>query len=232
MTKSKRKSTATRNLIISVIVTLVLYMVPFGGYIIYPLMLLSTLAHELGHGLTAAVLPGGSFEYFVLYTDGSGWARWSGDVGPIGRILIYGGGLIGPAITSMLMFIYGRHGKKLFGLLGVSLVLIAVLYVRNAFGLIFVSICATLCLAVYRKTNRETATTICYFVAVQLALSVFSRSDYLFMKQAVTATGNGPSDVQHMAMTIPLPYWMWGIICGLFSIGCLLIGLRHALKRK
>ena len=39
----------------------------------HTLVLLSTLAHELGHGI-AALLVGGGFESFVLYADGSGAA--------------------------------------------------------------------------------------------------------------------------------------------------------------
>ena len=54
-------------LLLSVIATLLLYfVVPFGRLIAYPLVLLSTLAHELGHGI-AAVLVGGDFEQFVMH---------------------------------------------------------------------------------------------------------------------------------------------------------------------
>ena len=57
-------------LLLSVIATLLLYfVVPFGRLIAYPLVLLSTLAHELGHGI-AAVLVGGDFEQFVMHDNG------------------------------------------------------------------------------------------------------------------------------------------------------------------
>lgn len=44
-------------------VTLILYFVPLLSPLAYPFMLLSTLAHEMGHGL-AAVLVGGHFDSF------------------------------------------------------------------------------------------------------------------------------------------------------------------------
>ena len=50
------------------VVTIVLYFVPFGKYVLYPLMLFSTFVHEMGHGLTAAL--GGDFLYFKMWADG------------------------------------------------------------------------------------------------------------------------------------------------------------------
>ena len=56
-----------------VVVTVALYVVPYGHYVAYPLILLSTYAHEMGHGMTA-LLVGGSFESFVMAPDASGLA--------------------------------------------------------------------------------------------------------------------------------------------------------------
>ena len=56
-------------LFMSVVGTIALYWLPMGQTLAYPLVLLSTLAHELGHGI-AALLVGGGFESFVLYADG------------------------------------------------------------------------------------------------------------------------------------------------------------------
>jgi hypothetical protein len=68
------------------------------------------------------------------------------------------------------------------------------------------------------------------FVGVQLALSVFSRSDYLFTSVAITATGNAPSDVARMADALFLPYWLWGLLCGGFSVWVLWRGIRAFLR--
>ena len=40
-------------LLASVILTAPLYVVPYARHVAYPLMLLSTLAHEMGHGVAA-----------------------------------------------------------------------------------------------------------------------------------------------------------------------------------
>ena len=73
---------APRVLAFSVVLTAVLYAIPFGRTIAWPLVLISTLAHELGHGLAAAVL-GGHFYSLRLYADASGVALWGG---PFGRV--------------------------------------------------------------------------------------------------------------------------------------------------
>ena len=54
-------------------VTLLLYVIPYGHVIGRPLLYLSTLVHELGHGMTA-ILVGGDFHRLEMWSDGSGVA--------------------------------------------------------------------------------------------------------------------------------------------------------------
>src|SRR3954447_21094772 len=58
-------------LLVSAAITLALYMVPYGRYLARPLLLLSTLAHEMGHGLTALLL-GGRFQRLEMWASGAG----------------------------------------------------------------------------------------------------------------------------------------------------------------
>ena len=52
------KSTQRARLVLlaSVVLTVLLYVVPYGRYVAYPLMLLSTLVHEMGHGVANLVV--------------------------------------------------------------------------------------------------------------------------------------------------------------------------------
>jgi hypothetical protein len=59
-----------------------------------------------------------------------------------------------------------------------------------------------------------------------MALSVFSRADYLFMREAVTAQGVGLSDTSQIAQALYLPYWFWGALIAGLSIWLLWHGLR------
>lgn len=215
-------------LLASIVVTLALYVVPQGHLIAYPLILLSTLVHELGHGVMA-VLVGGSFERFVMWPDGSGAAMWSGRISRLDLALVAAGGLVGPAIAAGLGFAFGhtaRGANKCLLAFGTAMVLALVFVVRNVFGFIFVAAVAALCFAVALKASREVTQLVLIFLAVQLALSVFSRGDYLFTRTAETAQGSMPSDVGQMAQALWLPFWFWGLVCAGISLAVLGYGLK------
>jgi hypothetical protein len=223
---------AKRVLAISVLVTAVLYAIPFGRTIAWPLVLVSTLAHELGHGLAAALL-GGGFEALRLHADGSGVALWRGAFGRFATAAVAGAGLLGPAVAAFILLVLGRtpqYARSALGVLGAGLVLVALLLARNAFGLVFILILAATLLLIAIRAPRFSQTAV-LLLAVQLALSVFSRSDYLFTSVALTAAGPMPSDVAVMAAALFLPYWFWGLLCGGASAGLLVLGASMFFRR-
>ena len=99
------------------------------------------------------------------------------------------------------------------------------LVVRNLFGVFFVVALAAVLLLIVKFGNAWLARFGLVFLAVQLALSVFSRGDYLFTDVANTSAGPMPSDVAQMANALLLPYWFWGALCGVVSIAVLALGL-------
>jgi hypothetical protein len=215
-------------LVASIALTLLLYAVPFGRILARPLFLLSTLAHEMGHGLTALLL-GGTFQGLQMWANGSGTAEV--DVESFGRIrqgLVMAGGLVGPSIAALICFFLGRTGRGARAcLLGLGIVLLGalVLVVRNPFGFFFAGLVAAACLFAASR-SPETAQWVVVFAGVQLALAVFSRADYLFTPVAHTSIGILPSDVGQMAGLLFLPYWFWGAVCGLISASVLFYGIR------
>jgi hypothetical protein len=216
---------AQRVLAISVVVTAVLYAVPFGHTLAWPLVLVSTLAHELGHGFAAALL-GGRFEALRLNADASGVALWRGAFGRFATATVAGAGLIGPAVAAFVLLLLGRttpRARYALGVLGAALVLIALLLTRNAFGIVFILALAAALLLIATRAPRFAQTAV-LLLAVQLALSVFSRGDYLFTNVALTSAGPMPSDVAVMSDALFLPYWLWGLFCGAVSVGLLVLG--------
>lgn len=212
-------------LLLSIVATVVLFYVPYLGY---PLMLLSTLAHELGHGI-AAVLAGGEFLKFEMFSDGSGVATHRGAYGRFARAFISAGGLCGPAVVATLAFWLGRsekHARRGLIVCGALLLLALVMVVRSLFGWVFVGLTAAACLLIALKAKPWASQVALVFVGVQLALSVFSRGDYLFTEFAQTANGKMPSDVAQMSNALFLPYWFWGGVCGAFSVVVLGVGLK------
>jgi hypothetical protein len=216
----------------SIVVTLGLYHVPHGEYVAYPLLLISTVAHELGHGL-AAVLAGGTFIRFEMAADGSGFAMHSGVGSGLGRAFTAAGGLCGPAVAAAVCFVGGRTpvwSKRLLAAFGFGLLLAMLLVVRGGFSLMFVGLLAGACLGIALWARAELSQLAIIFLGVQLALSVYSRSDYLFMQYAETEMGRMPSDSQQMANALGLPYWFWGGLCAAFSAAVLLVGSWYFLR--
>src|SRR5262245_2427253 len=204
----------------SAVVTALLYAVPIGRTLAWPLVLLSTLAHELGHGVAAALV-GGHFDSLIINADGSGMARSSGSFGRFATAAVAGAGLIGPALAAFLLLALGRREKRArlaLWCVGGVLVAVALLLVRNAFGFWFVVAVGGALLFVAARAVSLAQTVVVLF-AVQLGLSVFSRSDYLFTRTALTTSGSFPSDVAVMAGALFLPYWFWGVVCGAASVG-------------
>jgi hypothetical protein len=208
------------------VLTLALYLIPPLETLARPLSLLSTLVHELGHGLTAVLL-GGDLHRLAIWSDGSGQAEYSGAFGRLSFAATAAGGLLGPPIGALAMFLASRSPRAARGALLAFLLLLVVtllLWVRNLFGLAFVaSLCGLLGLLLWK--GGRLAQLVTAFLAMQLTLSVFSRSDYLFTSHAETAAGTAPSDTAQIAEALFLPFWFWGGLIAALSLAILVLGL-------
>lgn len=216
----------------SIGLTAALYLIPFGSLIAYPLLLLSTLFHELGHGVVA-MLTGGSFESLAIYGDGSGVASHRSSGGDLVHAATAAGGLVGPAIVAALAFVAGRSTRGARGFLivvGALLLVALAMVVRNGFGVAFTGIVAAAMLWLGIRGDKSSVQLGVVFLATQLALSVFSRADYLFTGVAVTGGGTMPSDTAVMATALGGTYWMWGLACGAFSLAVLAGGVVWFLR--
>jgi hypothetical protein len=220
-------------LLLGLALTLVLYWVPQLALLAYPFLLLSTLAHEMGHGL-AAIAVGAGFERLEMWSDGSGVATWSGDLGRLRLALVAAGGLVGPAVAASVAF---RLGRKVRGaraglvVLTAFLLVALVLVVRGGFGFVFVGCVVAVCGLIAWKGSDEVAQLWLVFLALQLALSVFSRGEYLFTAVAETGAGTMPSDTGVMASALLLPYWFWGALCGTFSATVVALAVKAYWRR-
>ncbi len=219
-------------LVASIGLTVALWVVPFGNFVEWPLLIFSTFAHELGHGL-AAIAVGGNFKAMLMHADGSGAATYTVFVGRLGHATIAAGGLVGPALAAAVCFGCGRTPRRAricLLAMGTCMVLAEFLVVRTLFGWIFVGLMAGLFLAIGLYGPEWFAQVSLVFVGVQLALSVFSRADYLFTPVAATGSGTMPSDVAQIAEALVLPYWFWGGCCGLLSVLVLVLALAGYLR--
>lgn len=219
-------------LIVSVVLTILLYTVPALRRIAYPLLLLSTYAHEMGHGV-AAWLVGGRFHALVLNADGSGMALMSLPQTRMAAAVSSAGGLLGPPIAASVLWVLGTRRRwataVLWAMCALS-VLMVLAVVRSAFGVFFVLSFAGLCALLARFASEVMQQFWIVFIATQLGLAVYSRADYLFTPYADTARGRMPSDVMQISEALIGPYWFWGGLIAVFSAAILFWGMRFYIQ--
>lgn len=221
-------------LIIAALITVVLWQLPAGHYILYPFSILATWFHEMGHGLIA-LLFGGKFDQLILFPDGSGLALHSTPVklSAAGRASIAAGGPLGPPIAGALFILAGRHYKTAhYGLilLGVLLIASVLIWVRSAFGMVVISALSIVILGIAFKAEAWLQTFTIQFLGVQACVSTYHQMDYLFIYSVTIDSQQMLSDTGHIAEQMWLPYWFWGIVIILISLGMLFLSLRLAYR--
>lgn len=211
----------------SAVATVLVYMIPFGRLIAWPLVLLSSFVHELGHGLVAVVV-GASFKSLQVFPDASGVAQHTGAPGRLAQAAIAMGGLVGPAFAAAVGFLAVRKSswaRTVWFIVAAGLAVLAVTVLRGLTTFLFAGMVFALAIWIVRKATPDHARGITAFFATQLALSVLSRGDYLFTDVAQTGSGAMPSDVAVMASALVGPYWIWGALCGALSLAITGLGL-------
>ncbi len=212
------------------VVSFLLYAIPWLRPLSYPLELLATLVHELGHGV-AAILVGGEFHRLRVWPDGSGLADLSLPNARGARAFAAAGGLLGPPLAAAGLFLAGRSRASARVAMAVCSILFALallLVVRNFFGAFLVVCMIALCGLAALPRGWEGTRLLTLLLAVQLALSALSRGRELFEAEATTGGGTLPSDVAQIALALGGPPWFWGLLVAVASLAVLAWGLRRA----
>ena len=215
---------ARRLLLASAGITWLLWFLPFGRLIGWPLVMFGTVVHELGHGLTALALPGHSFTKFVIFADGSGLASTTGGGSTHG--LVAAGGLLGPAFLGLLGLMAARRqasARVFLSLLAAGLVLATVTVAGNIPALVLMPLTAVALAALAYYDKGAWAQLGLVFLSVQMALAVWADRGYLFMDKATVDGVERRSDTAAVAEALGGEYWMWGIAIG--AVSALVLGL-------
>lgn len=214
-------------LLLAAVVVIAMHHLPFGGFVAYPMMLLDTMAHEMGHGLTALAV-GGQLDQLALNLDGSGVAHTAHPDGwP--SAAVSAGGLLGPCLVAFVAFVLGRweRGSRLFlSLAGLAVFATMVLYVRQGAAWLFLVPLGGALLYLGLRCSGKTARLATLFLAIDFSLLAFTRSDYLFVAEAEIAGQKMTSDVGAISQALGMPYWFWGIVVALLSVTTLAAGLK------
>ena len=209
---------------------------PFGNWLIYPFVILTTWFHEMGHGLTA-LLMGYDFERLVLLADGSGFAQSSyrGKASAWSRALISAGGPLGPSIVGSLLILASSRRKywrpTLFTLAGI-MAISTLIWVRSPVGFIVIPALAGGIVLLGLKARDAFVRFGLQFLGVLAALSMFRDWDYLFSESAVIGGQVLLSDTGAIEEALFLPHWVWAILIILASGLMIGASLKYALAHK
>ncbi|MDJ0732787.1 MAG: M50 family metallopeptidase [Nostocaceae cyanobacterium] len=218
-------------LMVAAIVTILLWQVPAGDYILYPFTILATWFHEMGHGLAALIL-GGNFQQLKIFANGSGQAFYSGSLflGPIGRAIVAAAGPMGPPIAGAALIVASRSFKAtslILKILGGFLLLSTLIWVRSPFGMVAIPIIGLIILGISLKTPKWMQEFTIQFLGVQACVSTYHQLNYLF---SYSAGSLGLSDTAQMQKQLFLPYWFWGGLMAIASLVILVQSLRIAYR--
>jgi hypothetical protein len=209
--------------------TLLIALVPWLSGLIFPFRLLTTLVHELSHGL-AALLTGGAFIRFVVSPNGAGLAYTAGGW----RWVIIPAGYIGVALFGAVLILLGRShrwSRLALGLIGAAMGLLSLRYgapsiisgdflngiLTTASGVIF----GGFFLWVALKAPPGWIIFLLYLVAIQAGLTAFS--DLTTLMGLSLRFFNAPAnDAQSMAELTFIPAIIWAVLWALLAV--LLVG--------
>ncbi len=114
----------------AIVIVFILWNVPQVSFLLYPFRLFVTYVHEAGHGL-AAILTGGQFLGFEVYSNGAGEAATAGGI----RAVILPAGYLGAALFGAVLFYLTnrlRQTRAIAAALGLLLIAFSLLFGRFA----------------------------------------------------------------------------------------------------
>jgi hypothetical protein len=204
---------------------IVLWQVPWLGWLAYPFRLFGTFVHELSHGL-AALATGGHFQGFSVQPDLSGLAWSAGGI----RVIVSSAGYIGSAIFGgVLVALHARGLSARVLLLGMGVVfgVLCVLFVRNLFGVAGALVLTAALLFAGLKFSEAWRDGLLKVLALQLILDGYNS---LFTVLHLARAGDTRTDAHAMAQLTWLPATFWAVLWMLASTAILFGVLRFAMR--
>jgi hypothetical protein len=235
----RRQRHELRTLAVALLVSLLLWNLPFGGVLLYPFKLFATWLHELSHGLTM-ILTGAGFDHIVIYRDTSGLAYAYTSVGSFGTAIIAAAGYMGTPLWGAALLVVTPNANAsrramlvLAGLLvGTTILVIAPSPSGDPFGQwatpamgAGIALCGLIVPDRWRVL-------VAHFIAVQACVNALLDIRVLLRpSQVVDGKSAGMSDAHNMALntfgtTATWAVWTWAIIWLVWSLAVLFVALR------
>jgi hypothetical protein len=206
--------------------------IPFGRLITYPLTLLATWIHEMGHGMTALVV-GGHFDHLDVYGDAAGLAFTSSAHAWQQGLTAAGGLLAPPIVGALLLGVSGgpRRARIALAILAVAVILSLAIWVRSVAGWIALPLDVAVLVYFAARGSTRARMVFAQFVGWALAIDTVSRVDYLFTGSTTIEGVTRPSDIASVASAFGGQYLVWGAGLALVSLALLAVGLFAAWRK-
>lgn len=223
-------------LLLAVVVVIALPALPFGNYLIYPFMILTTWFHEMGHGMTAELL-GQDFQRLVIYPSGSGVAESlvANDISPLTEAAIAAGGPLAPTLVGSALILASAHQRlwrPTLVAMAVAIFASVILYVRSEVGVAVLPLVGALLVLIAWKAKDGFVRFSLQFLGVLGAMSMLRDFNYLFTEEAVIGGQRILSDTGQIEEALLLPHWVWAAVIILISALMVGFSLKYALSEK
>lgn len=224
----------TRLLVGALLVTLMLWNVPFGSYLLYPFKLFATWLHEISHGIAMLVL-GAGVRKMEIFRDTSGLAFPERGVTALAQAIISSAGYMGTAAFGALFLLLGqteRGARGVLGILGAAMLVSAALFLRNGFGIGAVVIGGTVLVGLAVLATETIQAFLLNFLAAQACINAVLDIRVLFgQTMLVNGQSHGQTDAHTVARVAFGPHWMWASLWLAWSFGLFYLALRRLSPR-
>lgn len=223
------------SLLLGVAIALVmLWQTTLGSVMLYPLTILATWFHEMGHGI-AAMATGSKFERLLILSNGSGVAELltPSNESRFEVAVVAASGPMGPAVAGAFLIIASRNihtARNSLLVLAAALIVSTLIWVRSLTGWIVLPGLGLAILALaYRATpfQQRLGTQI---LGVQACISAWKQFGYLFSSGGSIGGQMHRSDTGAISDALLLPYWLWGTVISLAIAALMVWSLRVALR--
>lgn len=192
--------------------------------VVLPLKLLVVFFHELSHG-AAAILTGGSIESISVnfQQGGEAWTRGGS------RFLILTAGYLGSLLigaTLLLAALKARADRAILAGLGVVLIVVLVLYVRDIPAAVICALTAAALLAAAKYLSEQ----ICDLILRVIGLSSLIYVPYDIFDDTLRRSSL-QSDARMLAEEIGGTTMIWGVLWLIISFAVIFMCLRRGLGR-
>jgi hypothetical protein len=208
-------------LLVATALTIVIYYLPFGEFVVYPLRLFVTFIHEGGHAL-AALLTLGSVARLVIHANASGETY---TYGGLSFLISSAGYLASTAYGAGLLTLLhdGGRAKTVLTVTAAIILTLTGFFTHDPFSLFIGIVLTGLLIWVAIGWSSRWAHFFLSFLAVQCCLNAFYDLKTLFL---ISAKTNLHSDAVNMQEATTIPAVFWASFWILLSILALVFALR------